>query len=69
MKKKLVCHVFVFDIFTDIWNHALLQQNSPSTARKPLHPDNKKHHDEEDSWSVTSSYPLSDLRHLIFLGF
>ncbi|KAJ6737377.1 PROTEIN WVD2-LIKE 1 [Salix viminalis] len=25
------------------------QQYSPSTARKPLQPDNKKHHDEEDS--------------------
>ncbi|KAJ6353864.1 hypothetical protein OIU76_002810 [Salix suchowensis] len=35
------------------------QQYSPSTARKPLQPDNKKHHDEEDSWSVTSSTAAS----------
>ncbi|KAJ6757360.1 PROTEIN WVD2-LIKE 1 [Salix koriyanagi] len=35
------------------------QQNSPSTARKPLQPDNKKHHDEEDSWSVASSTAVS----------
>ncbi|KAJ6918524.1 protein WVD2-like 2 isoform X4 [Populus alba x Populus x berolinensis] len=35
------------------------QQYSPSTARKPLQPDNKKHHDEEDSWSVTSSASAS----------
>ncbi|KAH8491128.1 hypothetical protein H0E87_023314 [Populus deltoides] len=35
------------------------QQNSPSTARKPLQPDNKKHHDEEDSWSVASSTAAS----------
>lgn len=35
------------------------QQNSPSTARKPLQPDYKKHHDEEDSWSVASSTAAS----------
>ncbi|KAF5737202.1 TPX2 family protein putative isoform 2 [Tripterygium wilfordii] len=35
------------------------QPNSPSTARKPLHPDNKKHTDEEDAWSVASSTATS----------
>ncbi|XP_038684527.1 protein WVD2-like 2 [Tripterygium wilfordii] len=35
------------------------QPNSPSTARKPLHPDNKKHIDEEDAWSVASSTATS----------
>ncbi|KAJ9185823.1 hypothetical protein P3X46_005411 [Hevea brasiliensis] len=35
------------------------QLNSPSTARKPLHPDNKKLPDEEDNWSVASSTAAS----------
>ncbi|CAK9167952.1 unnamed protein product [Ilex paraguariensis] len=33
---------------------------SPSVARKPLQPDNKKHPDEDDSCSVVSSYPFND---------
>ncbi|KAF9673528.1 hypothetical protein SADUNF_Sadunf10G0033600 [Salix dunnii] len=37
-----------------------IKQNQPlSVSRKPLQPNNKKHSDEEDSFSVTSSYPLS----------
>lgn len=31
------------------------QPNSPFSSRKPLHHDDKKHHDDEDIWSVTSS--------------
>jgi len=30
-------------------------------SRKPLQPNNKKHPDEEDNCSVTSSYPLSSI--------
>ncbi|KAJ1385120.1 TPX2, C-terminal [Sesbania bispinosa] len=33
------------------------QPNSPFSSRKSLHHDDKKHHDDEDNWSVTSSYP------------
>ncbi|XP_057961149.1 protein WVD2-like 2 [Malania oleifera] len=35
------------------------QPNSPVMSGTPLQPDNKKHHDEEDSWSVASSAALS----------
>jgi len=31
-----------------------------------LQPDNKKRHDEEDSWSVASSYPVRFEQHLVF---
>ncbi|KAH7843224.1 hypothetical protein Vadar_014090 [Vaccinium darrowii] len=34
------------------------QMVSPLVSRKPLQPDNKKHPDEEDSYSVNSSYPV-----------
>ncbi|KAJ7973503.1 protein WVD2-like 1 [Quillaja saponaria] len=32
-----------------------LQPNSPFSSRKSLQPDNKKHHEDEDNWSVASS--------------
>ncbi|CAK9157265.1 unnamed protein product [Ilex paraguariensis] len=35
------------------------QLNSPSVSRKPLQPDDKKYHREEDSWSVASSAATS----------
>ncbi|KAF8392265.1 hypothetical protein HHK36_022607 [Tetracentron sinense] len=35
------------------------QPNSPLMSRKPLQPDNKKHPDEEDAWSVASSIAAS----------
>jgi CMP-N-acetylneuraminic acid synthetase len=38
------------------------QPNSPLSLRKPLQPDIGKHHDEEDSCSVASSYPLFDCK-------
>ncbi|KAG6757384.1 hypothetical protein POTOM_037692 [Populus tomentosa] len=39
-----------------------IKQNQPlSVSRKPLQPNNKKHPDEEDNCSVTSSYPLSSI--------
>lgn len=38
------------------------QPNSPLSQRKPLQADtNNKHHEEEDSFSVTSSYPSMTL--------
>lgn len=36
-----------------------LQPNSPRGSRKPLKSDSKKQFDEEDNFSVASSYPLS----------
>ncbi|PON73443.1 TPX2, C-terminal [Trema orientale] len=41
-----------------------IQPSSPLTSRKlwQPQPDNKKHTDEEDSWSVASSYPLLDCK-------
>ena len=37
------------------------QPNSPQVGRKYLRPDNKKHFEEEDNWSVASSYPFCSL--------
>ncbi|RWW88106.1 hypothetical protein BHE74_00003031 [Ensete ventricosum] len=41
--------------------HQKAQSNLMLTSRKPLHPDNIMHPGDEDSCSVASSYPFSDL--------
>lgn len=46
------------------------QPTSPqSSSRKGSQPDNKKHADEEDNLSVTSSYPLLTFEILFFVYF
>jgi len=49
----------VFNGITDMPNlfHFPFQPSSPFSPRKSLHYDDKKHLDDEDNWSVTSSYP------------
>lgn len=56
-----VCDIVlsVFNEITDMPNlfHFPFQPSSPFSPRKSLHYDDKKHLDDEDNWSVTSSYP------------
>lgn len=35
------------------------QPNTPFSSSKPLQLDDKKNYDDEDNWSLASSYPLN----------
>lgn len=43
---------------TDMHKFSNFQQNSPFSSAKPLQNGDKKNYDDEDNWSVASSYPL-----------
>lgn len=60
------------DLIRTVSNSAFfneLQSNSSVTSRKPLQSDNTMHSKEEDSISITSSYPLhlNGYRWIVFL--
>lgn len=42
---------------SDVLELSFFQSNSPLTSRKPLQHYDRKHADEDDTWSVASSYP------------
>lgn len=55
--------VFLFCLFMKLLTcksfSVYFQPNSPFSSTKPLQHDDKKNYDDEDNWSVASSYPLN----------